>query len=75
MCKYCDLFISTDGMIYFGEDLFEDEDNGCLYIFKDEESNFGLCYKDYEDDEHILPIQYCPICGRKLNALKVCFKR
>ena len=75
MCKYCDLFISTDGMIYFGEDLFEDEDNGCLYIFKDEESNFGLCYKDYEDDEHILPIQYCPICGRKLNAQKVCFKR
>ena len=68
MCKYCNLITSMDGMIYCGKDLFEDEDNGCLYIFQDEESNFGLRYKDYEDDEHDLPIWYCPICGKKLNA-------
>lgn len=65
VCEYCNLIPSMDGSFYFGKDLPMD-DNGCMYICKDEESSVALCYKDYEDDEHILFIQYCPICGRKL---------
>lgn len=65
-CEYCNLIPSMDGSFYFGKDLPLEENNSCMYIFKDEESNFGLCYKDYEDDEHDLCINFCPICGRKL---------
>lgn len=67
MCKYCDLIPSMDGTMYYGRDLPMD-DNGYMCIFKDEESNFGLRYEDYENDEHDLFIKYCPMCGRNLST-------
>lgn len=66
-CKYCDLIPSMDGMISFGKDLPLEDDNGYMFVFEDEECHYGLCYHDYEDNEHIVDIKYCPMCGRKLT--------
>lgn len=69
VCEYCDLIPSMDGMIKFGRDFDDLEYGDCegsMFIVQFEDGEIALAYTN-KFDENYAPINYCPICGRKLK--------
>lgn len=67
MCEYCNLKPTADFMMKVGKQIEED---GFLlskvFVCQTEEGYCCLLYKDYEGENHYIPIEYCPKCGKKL---------
>ena len=70
MCKYCDPFSSenliTDGFSVFvgeGEDAIAE-----VFITSEQKLELYTEYHEIELIRKIVPINYCPMCGRKLSS-------
>ena len=67
MCEYCDLHPTTDFIMKVGAQIEEDGYTlSKIYVCQTEEGYHCLLYIDFEGDNHYIPIEYCPICGRPL---------
>ena len=67
MCKYCDLYPTANFTMNIGEQLNEHGYTlSKVYICQLENGCYYLLYADFEGDNHYIPIEYCPKCGRPL---------
>lgn len=74
MCKYCENGDGEEYVLYSNLPIKDDfnkediEDNQIQYIRKDINKHFLVTETNNEDgDVLILEINYCPMCGRKLE--------
>ena len=64
MCQYCNLDCTADKQL--GKEIkLPEYECSSTHICRIDNQYF-LLYKDYENEEHYIPIEYCPKCGRKL---------
>lgn len=63
MCEYCE-DLNKNGE---GPDIcYDDSWNDSFHLWKDDSGKYRIeCYAD-----HSSPINYCPMCGRKLTEAK-----
>lgn len=67
MCEYCNFKVGAEKNrgkeIEFPEDSYE---YSSAYLCR-MNGKYYLLYRDYEDEDHYIPIEYCPKCGRKFG--------